>query len=161
MVYSCHIKKKKNKIYPNQLHQKDAYKCSQWGVHCSRIKCKGVQLIQINWQKLANFPKMLRSIHPESQNIGFSLTSFSMFLYSSWYSSTFSRKWASFYQLICVTWALPLQICVYVYFFGECYDSNMNSEIRSWYFWFWSVLTMNSKQVFLDLLGISLLNIDW
>ena len=33
------------------------------GVHSSRIKCKGVQLTQKNWQELANFLKIVEE-HP-------------------------------------------------------------------------------------------------
>ena len=36
------------------------------GVHSSRIKCKGVQITQINWQELANFLKNVEE-HPSRE----------------------------------------------------------------------------------------------
>ena len=71
------------------------------GVHSSRIKCKNVQLTQ-KTGTIANFLKNVEE-HPPNKNIGCSLTFFSTFLYSGGCSHTFFRKWASFYQLICVT----------------------------------------------------------
>ena len=73
------------------------------GVHSSRIKCMGIQLTQKTGKSPQIPLKMLRSIHTENKSIGCSLTFFSTFLYSGGCSHTFFRKWASFYQLICVT----------------------------------------------------------
>ena len=73
------------------------------GVHRSRIKCKVVQLSQINWQELVNFLKNVVE-HPFIELKNWMLFHiFNTFQYSNGCSYTFFRKWTSFYQLLCVT----------------------------------------------------------
>ena len=62
LFYPCHKNKNKNK-----KNKKNKNPSPKGGVHSSRIKCKGVQLTQKNWHKLANFLKNVEEHPPREQ----------------------------------------------------------------------------------------------